>query len=216
MCACDGAVDASQSQLRFPLRDQMGHDLVPYPADRPTAEPQIRMVPIAEFGRDRTPFRAIIYPPDDRFDGTTVFSPRPCATNVSRRDRRLEFRPLRVRQNLHRLSTPTIKRTSCGETACAAREGQRASAPSHLAFGPGPRGCPSSDRRFPLATLADGPGIARGVDARPGSSNALQHGMYGDTGRNRKCRRVIHSDLGAMAPRPMKTCLDKRSSANAR
>ena len=41
MRACGGAVDASQSQLRFPLRDQMGHDLVPYPADRPTAEPQI-------------------------------------------------------------------------------------------------------------------------------------------------------------------------------
>src|SRR3954449_11849411 len=119
MCACDGAVDASQSQLRFPLRDQMGHDLVPYPADRPTAEPQIRMVPIAEFGRDRTPFRAIIYPPDDRFDGTTVFSPRPCATDAGRRDRRLEFRPLRVRQNLHRLSTPTIKPISCAVVAAS-------------------------------------------------------------------------------------------------
>src|SRR3954462_13552087 len=83
MCARDGAVHASQSQLRFPLRYQMGHDLVPHPTDRPTAEAQIGMVPIAEFGRDRTPFRAIVDAPDDRFDRATVFSPRSCATNVA-------------------------------------------------------------------------------------------------------------------------------------
>src|SRR4051794_37711130 len=119
MGARDGAVDASQRQLRFPLRHQMGHDLVPYPADRPTAEPQIGMVPIAKFRWDRTPFRAIVDPPDDRFDSTTVFSPRPCTTDVGRRDRRLEFRPLRARQNLHRLSTPTIKQISCAVAAAS-------------------------------------------------------------------------------------------------
>src|SRR3954468_19021125 len=119
MRARDGAVHASQSQLRFPLRYQMGHDLVPHPTDRPTAEAQIGMVPIAEFGRDRTPFRAIVDAPNDRFDRATVFSPRSCATNVGRRDRRLKFRPLRVRKNLHRLSTPTIKPISCAVVAAS-------------------------------------------------------------------------------------------------
>src|SRR3954454_24883939 len=67
------------------------------------------MMPIAEFGRDRTPFRAIVDAPDDRFDRATLLSPRPCTTDLGSRNRRLEFRPLRVRQNLHRLSSPTSK-----------------------------------------------------------------------------------------------------------
>src|SRR3954447_12579451 len=77
------------------------------------------MVPIAEFGRDRTPFRAIVDAPDDRFDRTTVFSPRPRATNVRRRDRRLKFRPLRVCQDLHHLSTPTTKSIRCAVVAAS-------------------------------------------------------------------------------------------------
>src|SRR3954471_3470481 len=77
------------------------------------------MVPIAEFGRDGTPFRAIVDAPDDRFDRTTVFSPRPRATNVRRRDRRLKFRPLRVCQDLHHLSTPTTKSIRCAVVAAS-------------------------------------------------------------------------------------------------
>src|SRR3954470_10086601 len=77
------------------------------------------MVPIAEFGRDRTPFRAIVDAPDDRLDRTTVFSPRPRATNVRRRDRRLKFRPLRVCHDSHHLAPTTTKPIRCPVVAAS-------------------------------------------------------------------------------------------------
>src|SRR5690349_14759904 len=97
----------------------MGLDLFRHAPALPKIEPHIRMVPIAISGRAATPFSAIVFTPDDRFHRPSIFQPWPCATNVGRRDRRLDFRPLRVRQNLHRLSTPTLKPISCTVVAAS-------------------------------------------------------------------------------------------------
>ena len=62
------------------------------------------MVPVAQFRRDRAPFGAVVEPPDDGLDGASVFLARARAAQLDRGDRRFEFRPLGVGQDLHRLS----------------------------------------------------------------------------------------------------------------
>jgi len=121
-----GAKAAARSAQHFAAlgnlanESQTQHRCLPGRApDRSTAEPQIRMVAIAKFGRDRTPFHAIVDPPNNRFDRPAVLSPRPCATNVGAPRPPSQICPLRVRQNLHRLSTPTIKPISCTVAAAS-------------------------------------------------------------------------------------------------
>src|SRR4051794_25760625 len=112
MGARDSAINAGEPKLRLSLRHDVGHDLVPHSADSPAAEPQVGMMPIAKLGRDRAPLGAIVEPPNDRLDRAPILGPGPCATNVRGRNRRLELGPLGIRQNLHRLSTPTAKQIS--------------------------------------------------------------------------------------------------------
>src|SRR6185437_7139097 len=84
MGARDGAVDAGERQLRVSLCHHVGHDLVPHAAHRPAAKPQVGMVPIAQFSRDRPPFGTVVEPPDNRFNRAPILLARPRTTNVHR------------------------------------------------------------------------------------------------------------------------------------
>jgi hypothetical protein len=106
VCPRDRAVDAGEPQLRFSLRHHMGHDPIPNAAQRPTPEAQIRVMPVAKFGRDRSPFGAIVQPPDDRLDRAPILAAWTGTTNVGRSNRCFEFRPLGIRQNTRCLSPP--------------------------------------------------------------------------------------------------------------
>src|SRR6185437_1208875 len=112
MGARDGAVDAGERQLRLSLCHHVGHDLVPHAAHRPAAKPQVGMVPIAQFSRDRPPFGTVVEPPDNRFNRAPILLAGPRATNLHRHNRRFELRPLGIRQDLHRLATPMPNKIS--------------------------------------------------------------------------------------------------------
>ncbi len=107
MSSCDRAVDAGEGQLRLSGRHQLSHDLVPHATLRPPAEAKIGMMPVTQLGRDRTPLRPVVQPPDNRLDRAAIFGSRTGSTNCSRRDRCFELRPLGIRQDLHRLSDQT-------------------------------------------------------------------------------------------------------------
>ncbi len=96
MRARDRSVHAGERQLRLSLRHDLSHDLVPYAAHGPAAEPQIGVMPVAKRGGDRPPFRAIVNPPDNCLDRAAVVDPRPGAANVGRRNGRFKLGPLRV------------------------------------------------------------------------------------------------------------------------
>src|SRR3982074_1457704 len=100
------AVDTGERQPRLSLRRHMGHDLIPYTANRPTPKAQIRVMPVAELRWDRTPFGPVVEPPDDRFDRAPILGAWTRATNVRRCDRGFKFRPLGIRQNSHLVSPP--------------------------------------------------------------------------------------------------------------
>ena len=96
MCSGNRSVDAGKGQLWLSLRHHVRHDLVPHAALCPAAEPQIGMVPVAKFSRDRAPFGAVVEPPDDRLDGATLRLAWACTAQADRRDCRLELGPLRI------------------------------------------------------------------------------------------------------------------------
>src|SRR5260370_12637447 len=81
------AVDTVERQPRLSLRPHRGNELIPYAANRPTPKAQIRVMPVAELRGDRTPFGAVVEPPDDRFDRAPILGAWTRATNVRRCDR---------------------------------------------------------------------------------------------------------------------------------
>jgi hypothetical protein len=98
-----GAVDACERQLRLAFGNDIGHDLVPHAVDGPAAEAQVGVVPVAEFGGDRTPFGSVVEPPNDCLDRTTVFLARTRATDLDRSDCGFELGLLGVAEYCHAL-----------------------------------------------------------------------------------------------------------------
>jgi hypothetical protein len=117
MRASDGAVDAGKGELRLSLSDQVRHDLVPHAPHSPSAEAQVGMVPVAQFGWDRTPLRPVVETPDNRLDRAAILGPRTGSTNLSRRDRYFELCPLGIGQDLNRLYAHTTKQITFLVTA---------------------------------------------------------------------------------------------------
>src|SRR5712664_598496 len=100
------AVDTGERQPRLSLRHHMGHDLIPYAANRPTPKAQIRVMSVAQLRGDRTPFCAVVEPPDDRFDRAPILGAWTRAANVRRCDRGFKFRQLGIRKDRHLVSPP--------------------------------------------------------------------------------------------------------------
>jgi hypothetical protein len=77
-------IDAGDFQLRLALSDDVRQDLVPNAPHRTTTETQIGVAPVTEFGGDRTPFSAVVEPPNDRLDRATCWTSNPATYVVDR------------------------------------------------------------------------------------------------------------------------------------